>query len=408
MTLFRRFVLAIIFALVTGIIPFSAAPLQSGIAPLYAQSSPTETPAPAYAFQVIHVDGTVMKALCSGQRLSTVCLARPNAVRRWEYIPGHWIRRFDSLADSLETVNEGDTLSAGDEIYTGDESGVVLQIGSQTTGAGAGKLVLAQQSALNIEVTGGTAAVPDIHLRLDTGLLATMPGSPLPPEATFEIAVPDEVATNSEPPSGSALEIWGPARILPVRLDKLPAVMVGHDPESGDVVVSVLDGTATLIDGDNQIEIPPESFTVKQKIQDKEGIPPDVPVTMTDQEEIAWVSALRFGDGDPSPFPILAHHLDSDPEPFPVYALVHDQAGDTGNGEHHTLFAPSHTSSTDHHAQADDTHTTADHATEEAHTSAADHHDTTDTTHTDGGHTDTGSHNSGSGEHVEPTEQPHG
>jgi hypothetical protein len=53
-----------------------------------------------------------------------------------------------------------------------------------------------------------------------------------------------------------------------------------------------------------------------------------------------WVSALRYGDSDPEPFPILAPYLDGEPEPFPIYSLA--QSG--------TDFAAVHTVE-DYHAQ---------------------------------------------------------
>jgi hypothetical protein len=305
---------------------------------VYAQESPTDTPVEAYTLEVSRIDGDARVwggipfptdsrtiAVLSGDSSSIIaryCGKPENAatcsehtgddlwaiiLQRCQYHP-EMCAVSDSASSALEMAAVGDTLSAGDEIFTGDESGVALRKAGGDSASSGKPFLLAQRSALNITEVGGTPDAPEIRLRLDAGVLAILPGAEVVPGATFEVALNDAATVEALVPTD------GPSH--------LPAFMLGHNPDTGDVVFSVLDGTVRFTLGEDSVDIPAGKRSEVRDSHDRyPSFNPQVE-DMTDQDRLAWVSAFHYGDSDPEPFPILAPYLDGEPEPFPIYSLA--------------------------------------------------------------------------------------
>lgn len=175
----------------------------------------------APAIQVVHVEGQVLTGSDGGVADVRIFTGSDGGV-----------------AD-IRALSEGDLLSEGDSVYSGDNSGVVLCL---TNGV---RLVLSQRTVVDITTLDGEVFAPNVKLQLAAGVIATLPGTEVAPNSTFEIALPGGTIIDASPGHKSVGEITL----------RMPAVMVAYQYESADALVSVIDGTATIPDGDQVVEV---------------------------------------------------------------------------------------------------------------------------------------------------------
>jgi hypothetical protein len=233
---------------------------------------------------------------------------------------------------NLHAATEGETLQVGEKIITGHGSAAVFELIDGT------QLIINEDSELQLVSLDLASADPTLRLRLEHGQV-------------FAVKVKQKVW--EAPPSLLQIE-WGGETGGDTPLSSIRSAppksnnpyrnftfSLAYDPVSGNGQASCLQGECTLQEQSETFDLK-EGQVLEARAQPKKWTGP----TLASRSIVAgWLGALDYaavdaalftalqpgGEGDPSPYPVIAPEGDPSPYPFTLAyrnATVHKITGD--------------------------------------------------------------------------------